>query len=157
MTASAAFVAHQLERLRSFWPNLPVSQVALDEWCDVFGPFAENEISAGVRHIIHTYSEMAAPKPSHLIAAIRHVRGDKMQTFSEPNPNQPLCVKCGTMRTLWDEGVESARNGPAHLESCPFYESPIGTTRDDLARFRTERGPAPPTRGLAKIGEILPK
>jgi hypothetical protein len=71
MTASAAFVAHQLERLRSFWPNLPVSQVALDEWCDVFGPFAENEISAGVRHIIHTYSEMAAPKPSHLIAAIR--------------------------------------------------------------------------------------
>lgn len=152
-----SFIALQLERLRSFWPNLPVSHVALEEWSDIFSPYSETDVAAGVRHTIHTYAEMAAPKPAHLIAAIRHVRGDKMQTFSEPNPDQPLCAKCGTMETLWDQGKEG-RNGPAHLPDCPFFESPTGTDRDDLARFRVERTANPFTpRGGSSIADALPE
>jgi hypothetical protein len=157
MSDRIAFVALQIERLRAHWPNIPVTDVALDEWVDIFRGFSESEVRAAVTLTRDTWGEQGSPKPKHVIANLIAVRGDKPHTFSPaPDPNAPLCPECGTRETLWDIGITDGRNGPAHKPGCSHENERPGTSIDDLTRFREERAGKllAPSRGLANIADV---
>lgn len=70
--ARREFLKNQLRRISAHWP-LNASPEALDEYARVLWGFTDDEITAGFDQVIDTYTEMAAPKPGHLRAAVGQV------------------------------------------------------------------------------------
>jgi hypothetical protein len=66
------FLKSQLRRISALWP-LQASSEVLDEYSRILWGFTESEIAAGFDHVIDTHTEMAAPKPGHIRAAVGQV------------------------------------------------------------------------------------
>lgn len=69
------FVKRQLARLSAIWPTFPISSSTLDEWHRCVAWASETELSVGVSRLIDSYTEAAPPKPGHLVAAVKYLRG----------------------------------------------------------------------------------
>lgn len=68
------FAKQQLARIQAFWPSLPGTSAAVDEFMRALGGYTEDEIDRGIGVLIDGFLEPSAPKLGHIKAAVRSVR-----------------------------------------------------------------------------------
>jgi hypothetical protein len=124
----------QLARIGALWPSMQPSAIAFAEWERALYPFSDLEIERAVGVVIDSYIEASAPKPGHVIAAVKAARGPQtgagIAQFSDEPPLTEVPDWRSQLRMAYPEHTCAL---PPGAEIIPGIVAPIGL------RFEEER------------------
>lgn len=77
------FAKQQLARIQSWWPSLPASSQAVDEFMRALNWATDAEVEGGISDVIDTHPEGSAPKITHIKTAVKARRPRTYDTATE--------------------------------------------------------------------------
>ena len=122
-------IAREVERLRAYWPNMPVNDLALRGYVETLQGYTDDELRGGVTLILQDYDGAAAPKPKQLRDACGKVakyrRADLTKAQEQVAGPDVYCPECKTRRLIdlleFEGDTRPARAYPDCAPTCSRY------------------------------------
>lgn len=139
------FAKEQLARIQAFWPSLPATSQAVNEFVRALDGFTDAEIEGGITDLIDTHLEPGAPKLGHILAKVRARRPRSFSTATEEELDtifsherrQREQREQDALAAIESRVVESPAmraSYEAHMESTLTNAKVIGTGFESTAR-----------------------
>lgn len=77
------FAKQQLARIQAWWPSMPATKEAVNEFIRKLDCFTDAEIEKGVSNLLDTHLEPGAPKLGHIFANVKACRPKNYDTATE--------------------------------------------------------------------------
>jgi len=77
------FAKQQLARIQAWWPSMPATKEAVNEFVRRLEGFTDAEIEKGVSELLDTHLEPGAPKLGHIFAKVKACRPKTYETATE--------------------------------------------------------------------------
>jgi hypothetical protein len=152
------FAKSQLARIQAWWPSMPATKEAVNEFVRRLEGFTEAEIEKGVSNLLDTHLEPGAPKLGHIFAQVKACRpknydnatDEERDTVFGYEKQQRVARELDELHSL-EQWMANDPEAPAHYEAL-MVDLLQGWPEDRIAMGRRALHPSVLRRTFGELG-----